>query len=68
MTQGKRFPRGQIRADDEGVLRMAVAHRDGTLIVDFGKPVVWFGLGIAEAEGLIALMQKHVDEMKTEAA
>lgn len=45
------FPEGKLDASDEGQLRLAVAadveHK--LVLVDFGKPVKWFGLTKAEA-------------------
>jgi hypothetical protein len=40
-----RYPEGKLDPSDEGVLdiRMGLTPA-GTFIVDFGKPVVWFGM------------------------
>lgn len=34
------------------------------LIIDYGKPVVWFGMGVADVERYIALLQGKLAEMK----
>ena len=56
-----RFPEGKIDPSDEGELRFGIAHRDGQVIVQFGKPVAWFALGPAQARELAALLQEHAD-------
>lgn len=38
------FPRGKIDLSDEGALNLAIAERDGCVIIDFGIPVKWVGL------------------------
>lgn len=36
--------RGMVDATDEGDLRLAIYHKDGTIFVNFGKQVSWIGL------------------------
>ncbi len=38
------FPRGKFSEDDEGELRLGIAVKDRTVLINFGKPVVWIGL------------------------
>lgn len=38
------FPRGKLNAEDEGGLQIAVYERDKTVVINFGKEVVWIGL------------------------
>jgi hypothetical protein len=38
------FPRGKLNADDDGAIQTRIGVQDKTLIIDFGKPVVWIGL------------------------
>lgn len=57
-----RFPRGQITPQDEGELRLAVAHADGVVIIDFGKPVSWLGFAPHEARQFADLVLKHASE------
>jgi hypothetical protein len=58
-------PRGRLVREDEGHVEMkiAVLPDKKTLVVDFGKPVVWFGLGKSEVHGLIELLTKREAEM-----
>jgi len=60
----RKFPRGKLRADDEGQLAMRLAIQDGTLLVIFPKPVTWFGLGPNEVEGLIKLLEGKLAELR----
>ncbi len=59
------YPRGKLIREDEGQLQMkiAVLPDKKTLVVDFGKPVVWFGLGKREVRALIEGLQKNEAEM-----
>jgi hypothetical protein len=47
-----RYPRGQLNPTDEGELRIAMAIKGNTLVIDFGKPVAWIGLGLHEVTAL----------------
>jgi hypothetical protein len=58
------FPRGKMRADDQGGLVARMELRDGALIIHFGKPVAWVGLDIANVEWFIARLQEKLAEMK----
>jgi hypothetical protein len=44
MSENDQFPRGKLNDSDEGQLDLAVGIRDRTVIIDFGKQVVWLGL------------------------
>lgn len=58
------FPEGKLNEADEGELSMAVAIRDGKVIVDFGKPVVWFGMDAKQATGLGRLLIEKANDLK----
>lgn len=62
------FPRGKLNEDDEGGLQLAVASDKSskTVIVDFGKPVVWIGLGPEEALALAAMLERRAKELTDE--
>lgn len=57
------FPQGKITEEDEGELQIALAVRDNTLIIDFGKPITWLGLGKAEVIALAHLLAKRAEEL-----
>jgi hypothetical protein len=59
-----KFPRGKIRGDDEGQLRGGMVIQDGTLVIYFGKPVTWLGLGVEDLEQWIAQLQEKLAKMK----
>lgn len=50
------YPRGKLSEDDEGVLEIKIAERDNTIIIDFGKPVVWLGMPVDQAESFANLI------------
>ncbi len=55
------FSRGKVTEADEGDLRLAVYHKDGTVFFDFGKPTAWLGLDAASARQLASLLNQHAD-------
>lgn len=53
------YPRGKFSDDDEGELAMRIGIQDKTVIIDFGKPVKWFGLAKQDAVNLAnSLLEK----------
>lgn len=59
-----RYPRGHLTPDDEGEIVFRIAHKDGVIVVDFGKPVVWIGLPPDGAREFAALLVKHAEEIE----
>lgn len=64
--QDPQYPRGKLKEDDEGALELqiAVAPNNQTLVIDFGKPVVWFGLGKKEALELARMLKNKAESME----
>jgi hypothetical protein len=58
------FPRGKLNADDEGQLQVAIATQDKTVIIDFGKPVVWLGLDYHTAMKFAGNIMLRAQEIK----
>lgn len=58
-----KFPRGQLNADDEGALRIGITTKDKTLIIHFGKEVVWIGLDKVSALSLAETIRKRAEEL-----
>ena len=58
----KTFPEGKLTPQDEGGIQFAIAVRDGKVVMDFGKEVVWIGMNpgdaLALAESLISNARK----------
>lgn len=50
----REYSAGRMGAEDDGDLAYAIAtdDRHQTIIIRFGKPVEWIGLGVTEAEEL----------------
>lgn len=52
------YPQGKLTPGDEGEIRIAIGVKDGKVMIDFGKQVVWIGFdpsqAVAPAESLIA--------------
>ena len=58
------FPRGRLTPCDEGEIRIAVGSKDGTVVIDFGKPTAWVGFPPADARALAASLVKHADAIE----
>lgn len=63
-----KFPRGKLRADDEGQLRMAFSVHGNTLVMDFGKPVAWVGLSLHEVTALREAFERYEKQLREVAA
>lgn len=64
-TRGKatrEYPHGRLNGDDDGSLAMVVTadRSKQVVVIDFGKPVTWIGLGPSDVEGLISLLQTQL--------
>jgi hypothetical protein len=59
------FPRGKATKDDEGALKLAVYHKDGTVFMDFGKEVAWLGLDAQSARQMASLLVEHANKLET---
>jgi hypothetical protein len=53
------FPAGQLGPADEGAIQFGVTNSDGKVVLDFGSPVAWIGMGPQEAADLASAMLKH---------
>lgn len=53
------YPDGALSKEDEGQLRLAIAHDSQNVIIKFGKPVAWLGLSPKEALQLSDLIKQH---------
>lgn len=60
----QRLSEGQLNADDEGELRFAIGHRDGSVVLDFGKPVSWVGFPPTMANDLIRAIAVHASALR----
>jgi len=50
-TARRQYPAGRMGAEDDGHLSYAMANDDRhqTIVIRFGKPIEWVGLGLTEA-------------------
>lgn len=60
----KQFPAGKIHENDEGIIAFRITHKEDKIVIDFGKPVYWFGLELKEAKGLVELLTKHIKDIE----
>jgi hypothetical protein len=59
MTDNTHYPRGQLNEEDRGELSLALLVRDGEVILRFGKPIAWFGLGKSDVAALCRHIEQH---------
>lgn len=52
------FPQGKLTDDDEGAIQFGIAHKDGKVVLDFGKPVHWLGMTPQDAADLASSLLK----------
>ena len=57
------FPRGKLNENDEGGLAVGIADQDGTVIINFGKPIAWLGLSAQEACDFAGLIVRHAKKV-----
>ena len=62
----RRYPGGRMGDDDEGELAYAVAAdpKNATVIIRFGKPVEWVGLGASDVEALRDKLTETLAEIR----
>lgn len=60
------YPRGKIHPEDEGELdiRVGVDSKTQTVIVDFGKPILWVGFSAEHARSIAATLIRCADSIK----
>ena len=61
------FPRGKIDRLDEGQIKFAIAadHKTDTVVINFGKKVVWLGMTADEAIDVANSLIAKALEIKT---
>jgi len=57
------YPKGKLNIYDEGATKVAMFVEKERLIIDFGHPTRWIGLGKDEVETWISVMQKRLGEL-----
>lgn len=57
------YPRGKLCEDDEGELQMRLGIQDKTVIIDFGKPVKWFGMAKKDTINLANALLEKANEL-----
>ena len=55
---------GKLNPADEGQLTIGVAVKDGTLIVNFNKPVKWLGFGYEDGKRFAEGILKRIEEIR----
>lgn len=64
MSTERRFPRGRLSQDDDGELEIAIGVANNAVVINFGRPVRWIGLGAFEAKTLAGLLLKHAADLE----
>jgi hypothetical protein len=60
------YPRGKLRADDEGGIQVGVRAdaEKQVVMIAFGGPVAWFGLPKAEALAFAEMIATHAKTLR----
>lgn len=59
-----KFPQGKLTPEDEGELRMRLGVQNGKIVLDFGSPVVWVGMGPDDAAALAGRLMALAEDLK----
>jgi hypothetical protein len=62
------FPDGKLDETDEGELQIGITHREGQVILAFGKSIAWLGFPPAQARAMAAAFLQHADMIEHEDA
>lgn len=54
------FPDGKLVYEDEGELRLGVAHDRDNVMINFGKPVAWLAMPPKQAKAFAEMILHHV--------
>jgi hypothetical protein len=60
-----KFPNGKLTDSDEGEIQFQIGSKDGTIIIDFGKPVAWLGVQKEQAIEIAKALCKHAGVVMT---
>lgn len=58
------YPEGKLTEQDEGAIRLAIFHKEGKVILDFGSPVKWMGITGNQAIDLGKALIKHAKNLR----
>lgn len=58
------YTHGQVHPTDEGAIRLGVVAHEGKVFVDFGTPVVWFGMTPEQADELAASLMEQARQAR----
>lgn len=61
-----KFPEGKLTEHDEGELTFGIGHKNGKVILSFGKEVAWIGMGPDLALDLAELLIEHAEQCEAE--
>jgi len=56
------YPEGQLNEEDDGELQTSIGRIGDRIIIRFGVPVAWIGLGASQAREMAAVLNKLADE------
>jgi hypothetical protein len=60
-----KFPQGKLNDNDEGEIAFGVAadKENGKVLINFGKPVAWFGMDREQAIELANTLRQKADDL-----
>lgn len=60
------FPGGKLGPNDEGELKIAIAVKDGRIVIMFGKQIEWLGLRPGDARKIAEALNHHANRIEAE--
>lgn len=59
---GRHYPKGRMNAEDDGACAFGVASdlQAKRVVIKFDRPMVWLGLDLETAMGLLQLLATHI--------
>jgi hypothetical protein len=58
------YPDGKLTECDEGEITFGVAAYGSQIMLNFGKPVVWFAMNAEQADALGSILKKKAEETR----
>lgn len=59
-----KFPQGKLTENDEGELTIAIGHKDGKIVLDFGTPTAWVGFDADQADQIADALRAHAKQVR----
>ena len=59
-----RFPEGKLTKTDEGEIQIGLTHKDGKVVLAFGKAITWIGFTPRQADDIADALRSHAEKAR----